>query len=202
MEKGRRGFGRVASSATPAPPLTRSHVPLPALSDGRVLLRAAEPRDLPAIDAGIHDPDVIRWIGPPEGSAHDVLVQNDERWARGSPTLSICELDGTCVGKVWLSVSETDRSTGSIGYWLLPVGRGRGLATSAVRLLASWAVRELGITNLSLRTALDNERSQRVAERSGFRRVSPAADDSPEGPDTGQVLYALDGPPSRDARRG
>jgi ribosomal-protein-alanine N-acetyltransferase len=174
--------------------MTRSHLPLPTLSDRRVLLRAAEPRDLPAIDAGIHDPDVIRWIGPPEGSAHDVLMQNEERWAHGSPTLSICELDGTCVGKIWMSVSEADRSRGSIGYWLLPVGRGRGLATSAVRLLSTWAVRELGITHLRITTAPENERSQRVAERSGFRRESPAAH-SPDGPDGSQVVYALDGPP-------
>ena len=180
--------------------MTRSHVPLPVLSDGRVLLRAAEPRDVPAIEAGIHDPEVIRWIGPPEGSAHDLLVQNEERWAHGSPTLSICELDGTFVGKIWLSVSETDRSTGSIGYWLLPVGRGRGLATSAVRLLSTWAVREFGLTNVRISTAPENGRSQRVAERSGFRRVSPA-DDEGLAPDTSQIVYALDGPSSTDIRR-
>jgi RimJ/RimL family protein N-acetyltransferase len=180
--------------------MTRSHVPLPALSDGRVVLRAAEHRDLLAIDAGIHDPDVIRWIGPPAGSAHDVLVQNEERWAHGSPTLSICELDGTCVGKVWLNVPDTDRSTGFVGYWLLPVGRGRGLATSAVRLLSTWAFRELGVTNLRLVTAPDNERSQRVAERSGFRRMSPAVDEA-LGPDSSKVVYALDGPPPSDKQR-
>ena len=39
--------------------------PLPILSDGRVVLRAPEPTDLPAIDAGMHDPDVVQWIGPP-----------------------------------------------------------------------------------------------------------------------------------------
>jgi RimJ/RimL family protein N-acetyltransferase len=180
--------------------MTRSHVPLPALSDGRVVLRAAEHRDLAAIDAGIHDPDVIRWIGPPEGSAHDVLVQNEERWAHGSPTLSICELDGTCVGKVWLNVPETDRSTGFVGYWLLPIARGRGLATSAVRLLSTWAVRELGVTKVRLTTAPDNERSQRVAERSGFRRMGPAVDEA-LGPDSSQVVYALDGPPPSDIQR-
>jgi ribosomal-protein-alanine N-acetyltransferase len=130
----------------------------------------------------------------PEGSAHDVLVQNKERWARGSPTLSICELDGTCVGKVWLAVSETDRSTGSIGYWLLPVGRGRGLATSAVRPLSTWAVRELGVTNLRLRTASDNKRSKRVAERAGFRRVGTAGAESLDGPDNREVVYAFDIP--------
>lgn len=140
----------------------------------------------------MHDPDVMRWIGPPEGSAHDVLVRNEERWALGSPTLSICELDGTCVGKVWMHVPETDRSTGFVGYWLLPLGRGRGLATSAVRLISTWAVAELGVTNIRLVTEPDNTRSHRVAERSGFRRVG-AAEASLEGPRSRQVVYALDG---------
>ena len=175
--------------------MTRSYIPLPTLSDGRILLRAMEPRDVPTIDAGIHDPDVVRWIGPSEGSAHDVLAQNEERWAQGSPTLSICELDGMSVGKIWLSVSETDRFTGSIGYWLLPVGRGRGLATSAVRLLSAWAIGEYGITNLRISTASDNVRSQRVAERSGFRRLGTPVDEPPDGPDRGDVVYTLDGPP-------
>jgi RimJ/RimL family protein N-acetyltransferase len=168
---------------------------LPILTDDRVLLRAAEHRDLPAIEAGIHDPDVIRWIGPPEGTAHDVLVQNEERWAHGSPTLSICELDGGCVGKVWLNIRETEPSTGFVGYWLLPVARGRGLATSAVRLISTWAIRELGLSSVRLTTAPDNERSQRVAERSGFRRIGLTAGGSPDGPGPGQVLYAFDGPP-------
>lgn len=154
------------------------------------------PRDAPAIEAGIHDPEVIRWIGPPEGSAHDVLVQSEVRWGQGSPTLSICELDGTCVGKVWLSVDETDRSTGSIGYWLIPAGRGRGLATSAVRLLSTWAARELGIRHLRLRTASDNARSQGVAERSGSRRLGTAAGRSPDGSDSRDIVYALDLPPN------
>jgi len=171
--------------------MTHLPVPLPVLSDDRVLLRPAEHRDLPAIEAGIHDPDVIRWIGPPKGSAHDVLVQNEERWANGSPTLSICELDGTCVGKVWLNVPDPDRSTGFVGYWLLPARRGRGLATSAVRQLSAWAVRELGVTNLRLVTATDNVRSQHVAERSGFHRMSPAADVALE-PDSSRVVFALD----------
>jgi RimJ/RimL family protein N-acetyltransferase len=176
--------------------VTPSQISLPVLSDGRVVLRAAEPRDLPAIEAGIHDPDVIRWIGPQPPTAADVVARDEEWLARGSPTLSICELDGACVGKVWLTVPETDKSTAFVGYWLLPAGRGRGLATSAVRLISTWALRELGVKNVRLTTAPDNERSQRVAERSGFRRVRSAGNQSPGGPDGGQVVYALDGLPS------
>ncbi len=171
--------------------MTGSRVPLPTLSDGRVLVRASEPRDVPAIDAGMHDPDVIRWIGPPEGSAQDVLVQNEERWAQGWPTLSICELDGTCVGKVWMSIRDGDRSTGFVGYWLLPVARGRGFATTAVRLLSNWAVRELGVTRVRLTTAPDNGRSQRVAERSGFRRVMPRDGETVDGVHGDDFVYEL-----------
>ena len=171
--------------------MTGSRVQLPRLSDGRVLLRATEPRDLPALEAGIHDPDVIRWIGPPEGSAQDVLVQNEERWAQGWPTLSICELDGTCVGKIWMSTGEGDRSTGFVGYWLLPVARGRGFATAAVRLLSSWAVREHGIARVRLTAARDNERSHRVAERSGFRRVMPRDADAIDGVRGDDVVFEL-----------
>lgn len=163
----------------------------PKLSDGRVLLRGAEPRDLPAIEEGIHDPDVIRWIGPQPPSAREVLVRDEGWWVKGSPTLSICELDGTCVGKVWLEVQETDRATGFVGYWLLPVGRGRGLATSAVRLISAWAVSELGIKNVRIRAAADNPRSHRVAERSGFRRMA-AADKSANGPENRDVVFALE----------
>jgi [ribosomal protein S5]-alanine N-acetyltransferase len=178
--------------------VSRSRVSLPALSDGRVALRRPEPRDLPAIEIGMHDPDVIRWIGPPWPSAREVLVRNEDWRAHGSPTLSICELDGTCVGLVWLNLRETDTSTASVGYWLLPNGRGRGLATSAVRLLSTWAMRELGVTNLRIVTAPDNERSQRVAERSGFRRLSPADDDSLDERERGQVVYTLVEPTAGD----
>jgi [ribosomal protein S5]-alanine N-acetyltransferase len=79
--------------------------------------------------------------------------------------------DGTCVGLVWVNVRESDPTTGSVGYWLLPSARGRGLATRAVRLMSGWAVREMGMTNLLLTTEPENEQSRRVAERSGFRQT-------------------------------
>jgi [ribosomal protein S5]-alanine N-acetyltransferase len=48
--------------------------------------------------------------------------------------------------------------------------RGRGLATTALRLVSRWAVRELGIARVHLTAHVDNPASQRVAERAGFRR--------------------------------
>jgi ribosomal-protein-alanine N-acetyltransferase len=140
-----------------------------------VTLRPPDEGDLTAIDLGLHDPDVVRRFGQPASSAADVLTLNRARWADGSPTFSICEQDLTCVGHVWVNRSISDTTTGSIGYWLLPGARRRGLATRAVRLISDWAIEELGIRRLRLYAEPDNERSQRVAERSGFRRIGTIA---------------------------
>ena len=72
--------------------------PDPPLGDCEVTLRPPDERDLTAIDLGIHDPDVVRWFGQPDSSALDVLALNRRRWANGSPTLSICDAVGVCVG--------------------------------------------------------------------------------------------------------
>jgi RimJ/RimL family protein N-acetyltransferase len=58
----------------------------------------------------------------------------------------------------------------SVGYWLLARERGRGSASRALRLLARWALTELGVERLYHTTAPGNVASQRVAERAGFTR--------------------------------
>jgi len=141
------------------------------LTDGVVTLRPPGEGDLEAIAAGIEDPDVIRWIGPPEGTAAETLALNRARWAAGSPTFAICESDDVCVGHVWANVRPDEPEAAAIGYFLLPVARGRGLATRAVRLICDWLTAERGATTLRLFTDPGNEASQRVAERSGFTRI-------------------------------
>ena len=142
--------------------------PDPPLGDGIVSLRPPDERDLEVIEQGIHDPDVIRWFGRPTATAAEVLARNRQRWRDGSPTFAVCEVGGPCVGHVWMNASPRDPDTGSVGYWLLPAARGRGLATRAVRLLVPWAIRALRLRQVRLVTESTNERSQRLAERSGF----------------------------------
>jgi [ribosomal protein S5]-alanine N-acetyltransferase len=166
--------------------------PDPPLGDGVVTLRPPDERDLQAIDLGLHDPEVVRWFGHPESSAAEVLALNRKRWAEGSPTFCVCEPGGSCVGHVWVNVQTDDATTGSVGYWLLPTARGRGLATRSVRLIWQWAFRDLGLARLRLLTELTNERSQRVAERSGFQRIGILADHGViDGRSIDHVLYEL-----------
>jgi RimJ/RimL family protein N-acetyltransferase len=53
---------------------------------------------------------------------------------------------------------------------LEPAARGRGLATTAVRLAAVHLIRELGFHRVQLEVYGFNERAQRVFERAGFTR--------------------------------
>lgn len=144
-------------------------VPDPPLSDGAVRLRPPEERDLSAIARGIRDPDVVRSFGRPKLSAEELLELNRRRWAEDeAATFAICDAGDLCVGHVFVNLAG--RARGSVGYWLLPEARGRGLATRAVRLVSRWALRELELARLALLTEPSNRHSQRVAERSGFHR--------------------------------
>jgi RimJ/RimL family protein N-acetyltransferase len=74
------------------------------------------------------------------------------------------------LGAVGYAVKPHDPGVAEIGYWLAPEARGRGAATRALRLLSSWALRELPIARLQLTTDVENDASQRVATRAGFTR--------------------------------
>lgn len=58
-----------------------------------------------------------------------------------------------------------------VSYWFAPEGRGRGAATTAVRLVAMWAFEAWArLERIELQTLPENAASQRVAERAGFKR--------------------------------
>ena len=144
-------------------------VPDPPLSDSVVALRVPSEQDLPAIERRIVDPDVVRWMGPSDHAARELLELNLTRWTRGTrATFSVCDLEDACLGLVWVEVDQADSGRGSVGYWLLPEARGKGFATRSVQLISRWAFGELGMARLSVSIQPSNDRSQRVAERSGF----------------------------------
>jgi ribosomal-protein-alanine N-acetyltransferase len=144
-------------------------VPEPPLAEGAVALRPLEERDGPAIERGLSDPDVIRAFGRSALTAGEVLDRNRALWQRGeAATFAVCERSGDCAGLVFLNLTSRRRAT--VGYWLLPEARGKGLAATAVRLVSRWALRDPGLARVGLLTEPWNEPSQRVAELAGFRR--------------------------------
>ena len=65
---------------------------------------------------------------------------------------------------------------GVLGYYLDARAQGRGLATRAVDEIVTLAFGRLGLHRIEAATRLDNEASQRVLERNGFRSFGVAHD--------------------------
>jgi RimJ/RimL family protein N-acetyltransferase/GrpB-like predicted nucleotidyltransferase (UPF0157 family) len=149
--------------------------PDPQLRDEAVLLRPLAAADVPLVAAICRDPDVQRWTSVPEDyreqDARDFLIRAEEARLRGDELQQALADpgDNRLVGAVGLEVSS-QHAIGQIGYYLGPDGRGRGLATRAVGLVAGWAVRTLGLRRVEILAHPDNLPSQRVALRAGFQR--------------------------------
>jgi len=73
---------------------------------------------------------------------------------------------------------------GDLGYWIGSEHWGRGLATEAVRLLATFAFAEQGAAALCAWVDVGNEASRRVLEKNEFllQRTVPAKVHKQSGP--------------------
>lgn len=82
---------------------------------------------------------------------------------------------GGLVGRITLNgiVRGPFRSC-AMGYWVGEDSNGRGIATAAVREVASIAFEELGLHRVQAETLEHNFASQRVLERNGFLRFGMA----------------------------
>ena len=110
-------------------------------------------RDLPAIERAATDAEILKWFGLHTRSPADYLAAKREAWAEGTgASFAICDptRPDTCLGQVF--IERDDDGRGSVGYWLLEDGRGKGRATRAVRLIASWALPEMRLGRLQLHT--------------------------------------------------
>lgn len=98
--------------------------------------------------------------------AHSIALRAQRRGARFA-----VEREGVAVGMVGL---ELRTEVPSVYYAFLPAGRGRGLATEAVRAVARWVL-DQGAPEVRASTRLDNVASERVLERAAFRRDGTGA---------------------------
>jgi RimJ/RimL family protein N-acetyltransferase len=145
------------------------------LSDGSIALRRPTEADVPAVYAACQDPEIPRWIPVvpqpyTEESARDFVTWSDDSWERGNYSFVIVDAgSGELLGAIGMGVNEQFKS-GHIGYWVAAPARRRGVASRALRMLASWALGEGGLGRVELVTDPDNHASQGVAEKVGFRR--------------------------------
>jgi RimJ/RimL family protein N-acetyltransferase len=144
------------------------------LSDGTLRLRPFQDDDVRGIVDACRDPDTARFIPHipvpyQEEDARRYLALTRE-WARDGSRIALAIADertDELVGAIDVRVADE----GTIGYWIRPEARNRGVATRALRLLSRWAVEQAGVRRLQLTTHPENQASQRVAEKAGFQRI-------------------------------
>jgi ribosomal-protein-serine acetyltransferase len=83
---------------------------------------------------------------------------------------AIVSADGGYLGGCGLHQIDKAAHRANLGYWVRSSGVGRGIATTAVRLIHKWAFQNTDLLRLELVVAVGNLASHRVAEKSGATR--------------------------------
>lgn len=145
------------------------------LTDGQVRLRAHRAEDIPAIVEQCTDPESVRFttVPRPYGTtqARDFLDLVGAAWA--DPTghrywaIEAADDPGRFLGTIDLRPIAPG-SAAEVGYGLHPSARGRGVMSSALRLVCRWWF-DAGGDRVHWRAIRGNFASWRVAWACGFR---------------------------------
>jgi ribosomal-protein-alanine N-acetyltransferase len=136
-------------------------------------LRPPRLEDIPLVASAFADPAVGGEAGMPPFTEQELVEFARDRLPemRASGFLIpylIWDGDDVAGGISYQRV-DTERGRVELGYWLLERGRGRGVASRAVRALADRAF-TAGVTRVEAVVRPQNEASIRVLERVGFQR--------------------------------
>lgn len=113
------------------------------------------------------------WAPRSHGEARQRIVDQEQARLQGEQIdFAVADPNdlGLLLGGASLNGVDPQEGRASLGYWLTPAARGRGVASHAVRLIASWAFDTLELARLEITCGPDNHGSQRVAQRCGFSR--------------------------------
>ncbi|HEY5833606.1 GNAT family N-acetyltransferase [Streptomyces sp.] len=144
------------------------------ISTERLVLRAYEEADIPALAEMMNDELVVAWTGVPQPyTAEDARefvtkAAADERTQGRGLVLAVTEfLTQRLVGTVHLQRTDWRIRATEIGYLTAAWARGEGYASESVLAVCRWLFEQQGFERVELRTAADNTASQQVAQKIG-----------------------------------
>lgn len=76
----------------------------------------------------------------------------------------------TYLGGCGINSIHRQSGVANLGYWVRSTWTCKGIATAAAALLGKWGFKKLGLNRLEIVVAVENIRSQRVAEKLGAKR--------------------------------
>lgn len=142
-----------------------------------VLLAVPTTGDIDAITEICQDEEILRWTILPDPYTRDdaekfLREMVSPGWESGSSlTWAVRDPeDRSVVGMVGLNLGG-GAGSGEVGFWLAPRARGRGVMTTAVRLVCEYGLDPdaHGLDRVVWRASVGNWASRRVAWRLGFR---------------------------------
>lgn len=146
--------------------------PVLGIGDG-VRARPWEGGDRAALVAAFADLEIQRWHLVRLDStleADEWIAATHKGWRSETVASWAIVGDGpnTVLGRISLYFKDLCNGIGETTYWVVPEGRGRGLASMAVDAVCSWAFDEAGLHRIELAHSVHNPASCRVAAKAGF----------------------------------
>jgi len=113
----------------------------------------------------------MAWLGPNYSldDCKTFAAARDENWGKGQ-VYSFVIFDansGRVLGACGLSDIDRVNRRANLGYWVKTGETGKGVATTAARLVAIIALTDIGLQRIEIVASVENKASQRVAEKLG-----------------------------------
>lgn len=144
------------------------------ISTERLVLRAYEEADIPALAEMMDDELVIAWTGVPQPYTQEHAREyvtgtaGRERTEGRGLVLAVTEfLTQRLVGAVRLRHTDWRIRGTEVDYLTASWARGEGYACESVLAVCRWLFEQQGFERVELRTPADNTASQQVAQRIG-----------------------------------
>lgn len=148
---------------------------VPTIRGATVTLRPFARRDAPAVQEASSDVLIPLITSVPaaasELEAFEYVERQHERARTGvGYSFAIDDRSDVAVGQIGLWPKKEDPGRASVGYWIRPSARRRGLASGALQTLMSWAISLPELHRFELYVEPWNIASCRTAALAGFER--------------------------------
>jgi RimJ/RimL family protein N-acetyltransferase len=144
------------------------------ISTERLVLRAYEDTDIPALTDMMNDDLITAWTSVPQpyteadARAFATEFAPAERAGGHGIIFAVTEfLTQRLVGTIQLQSTDWRIRASTLGYTTAAWARGEGYASEAALSVAQWLFDDQKFERLELRTAADNTASQQVAQKIG-----------------------------------
>ena len=144
------------------------------LTSDELVLRPWHRADASAVLAVCQDPEIARWVTIPQPflpADADALIDHGLAMWRDGTGAAFAIVDATTdrlLGAVTRFGPDGHQAT--LGLWLAPDARGRGVGTRSLRLVSDWTLATTAVIRLDVFIMVGNEPSERMVERAGFSR--------------------------------